>query len=133
MTKQSPPKGAKEGIEEQVDKLLNFNNLIDEDDYYQGIDVNKLDVLSDKLVALFQEQVKEIEANCNAVPDDQPNDVHIRFFNSGVKLGRTNVVKEIMKELPKEQDCNEAGRYTDYDTGYNQALQEVRKLLERYL
>lgn len=56
---QTPPK-AKEGIKEQVDKLLNIENLIDEDDYYQGIDVNKLDVLSDKLVALFQEQVKEI-------------------------------------------------------------------------
>ena len=37
----------------------------------------------DDMEALFL----DAQANCNAVPDDQPNDIHIKYFNDGYKRG----------------------------------------------
>ncbi len=107
--KTNPPKD-KEGIKEQVDKLLNIKNLIDEGDYYQGIDVNKLDVLSDKLVALFQKQVKEIIKELPN-PGWHTKAGHLRAFQTGG-----------------------AWLYGDvYIRGEKNYRQKVKALLERYI
>lgn len=39
----------------------------------------------DQALAELSEVLDEARANCNAVPDGEPNDVHIEYFNSGYK------------------------------------------------
>lgn len=46
----------------------------------------------------------EAEKNCNAVPDDQPNDHHIHYFNRGYKKGKADAIKELSDKGVKESE-----------------------------
>jgi hypothetical protein len=99
---QIPPK-AKEGIEELKQQLHRL--IIENRDETGAIDPSDQSAMADEILAIFQEQVKEIE---KGLPKEliERNDI----FPSQFQIG-----------------------YDNFQAGYNHALQEVRKLLEKRL
>lgn len=89
-------------------------------------------------------RAKAAAYNCNAVPDDQPNDVHIKFYNDGYKAGRQVADDQLIDSLLESvemliertimpHETSPTG-YTDpdmkrYYTGQRNALTDVRTIL----
>lgn len=71
------------------------------------------------------------QENCNAVPDDQPNDVHIRFFNQGYKKGVDTSLRELLERLPvKEIVTKYHGVKSAHQQSRNNTIAECKAVIE---
>ena len=66
-------------------------------------------VEGEKAASAINALLEQAQFNCNAVPEGEINNVHIRFFNAGHKMGKAKAEREAVKilEALKAQSSHE--------------------------
>jgi len=82
-------------VRDQIRKILFSNSYAYEarlEDYSVYLNEKGVEDVLDTITSLITEVETRAQNNCNAVLDDQLNDIHIKYFNIGYKKGRADEV-----------------------------------------
>jgi hypothetical protein len=95
--------------------------------------------LTEKTVDEIMQLIAANQDNCNAVPDDQPNNVHIRYYNQGFKAGQNQLIDTLLEELPYRKGTSTHGNcctcttckfpHDECECEYNEGVDQVQQLL----